>query len=290
MAAETAAYGGASSAAIQHHYDLSNAFFALWLDPSMTYSCAFWEGDTEPLEVAQVRKLDYLLDAAHLPSRARVLDVGCGWGSLARRAVERHGVEKVVGLTLSVAQAKACPSLGDAFEVRVENWVDHETAEQYDAVVSIGAFEHFARFGVPRSERVRSYRAFFERCHQLLKPKAYLSLQTISKGGNNRLSRQTVRDMRFVIDHVFPESELPWFAEILEASQGLFELMRARNDPDHYARTCHAWRDNLLRESDRAAREVGEATVRDYLRYLGSSAAAFDRGHLGLLRLSFMGI
>jgi cyclopropane-fatty-acyl-phospholipid synthase len=282
-----ASYVGASPVSIRHHYDLGNDFFELWLDKSMTYSCALWQSDDEELEAAQARKLDYIVQAARLPQKARVLDIGCGWGSMMRRLIEHHGASGVVGLTLSHAQARANAEwIGECYEVRVENWIDHHALQPYDGIVSIGAFEHFARFGLTRADRIAAYRAFFVHCHDLLRPRGCLGLQTICKGGNKRMSRQTVRDMTFVIDNIFPESELPWLAEILEASQGVFELSYARNDPEHYALTCRRWHDNLSRRRDRAELKVGSAVVDDYLRYLRSSASAFANGHLGLLRAS----
>jgi cyclopropane-fatty-acyl-phospholipid synthase len=285
---EEAGYVGASPASIQHHYDLSNDFFALWLDESMTYSCALWQRDDEPFEVAQARKLDYIIEAARLPQRARVLDIGCGWGSMMRRLIEHHGVSRVVGLTLSSAQAQANLKWMDGrYEVRVENWIDHHSSQPYDGIVSIGAFEHFARFGLPRVDRIAAYRAFFVHCADLLVPRGCLGFQTIYKGGNKRMSKETVRDMKFVIDRIFPQSELPWMAEIMEASQGVFELSYARSDPEHYARTCKRWHDNLSACREKAELKVGSSVVEDYLRYLRASASAFADGHLGLLRASF---
>ncbi|HEX4804922.1 MAG TPA: cyclopropane-fatty-acyl-phospholipid synthase family protein [Conexibacter sp.] len=280
-------YAGASADAIHHHYDVGNDFFALWLDATMTYSCALWE-DGDTLERAQLRKLDHLIALAHADGAERVLDVGCGWGSLLRRLVERHGVRHATGLTLSRAQAEQLARLGDPrIEVHVRNWADHRPATPYDAVISIGAFEHFARFGLPRSERVAAYRRFFRRCRELLRPGGRLALQTNVKGANVRLDRETAAELRFVAERIFPESELPWPSEILEASAKLFEVTSVRNDADHYARTCAAWRDNLVARRDDATRLAGAATVESYRRYLDVTVGHFRRRHLGLLRIGF---
>ncbi|MGB2711365.1 MAG: class I SAM-dependent methyltransferase [Conexibacter sp.] len=274
-------------AAIEHHYDVGNEFYELWLDATMTYSCALWaEGDT--LEGAQLRKLDHLIETARASGARRVLDVGCGWGSLLRRLVERHGVQHATGLTLSRAQAERLAALGDArIDVRVENWADHRSAEPYDAIMSIGAFEHFARFGLPRHERVAGYRRFFARCRELLRPGGRLVLQTNIKGGNVRVDRTTADELRFVAERIFPESELPWSSEILEASEKLLEVISVRNDADHYARTCAAWRDNLAAKREDATRLVGASTVEDYHRYLDATVEHFRNRHLGLLRIGF---
>lgn len=280
-------YAGASSAAIQQHYDVGNAFYALWLDSSMTYSCALWEG-ADSLEDAQLRKLDYLIEVAGAVGARRVLDVGCGWGSLLERLVERHGVEHAVGLTLSGAQAEAVAAKQDArLDVRVENWIEHEPEEPYDAIISIGAFEHFARFGLPRHERVASYRRFFTSCRRWLKPGGRLALQTNAKGNNVRLDRATIAELRFVAEKIFPESELPWASEVLESSEKVLEVVSVRNDPDHYARTCAAWRERLHANRERAAELVGAETVEAYHRYLDATVKHFRRRHLGLLRIAF---
>jgi cyclopropane-fatty-acyl-phospholipid synthase len=283
----TSPYAGATADAIEHHYDVGNNFYRLWLDATMTYSCALWQ-DGDTLERAQMRKLDHLIALAHAPGARRVLDVGCGWGSLLRRLVEQHGVQHATGLTLSRAQAEQLTALGDPrIEVQLENWDEHRWATPYDAIISIGAFEHFARFGLSRGERVAAYRRFFARCHELLRPGRRLALQTNVKGSNVRLDRRTVTELRFVAERIFPESELPWPSEILEASEKLFEVVSVRNDPEHYARTCAAWRDNLAANRDDATRLVGRATVDDYHRYLDVTVEHFRKRHLGLLRIGF---
>jgi cyclopropane-fatty-acyl-phospholipid synthase len=279
---------GASVADIQHHYDRSNDFFGLWLDPSRTYSCALWEGASDTLEAAQLRKLDYLARAARVRGARRVLDVGCGWGSLLRRLVEEHGVERAVGLTLSRAQADWVAARRDPrYEVQIESWAEHEPGASYDAVISIGAFEHFADYGVTREQRVEAYRAFFERCRRWFAQGGRLALQTITKGSNVRLDRETLDDARFVSEHIFPGSELPWLSEILEASERRFELEALRNDSEHYRRTTQVWRERLLARRDRAVELVGEDTVAEYERYLFASARSFANRHLGLARMVF---
>lgn len=280
-------YAGASSEAIEHHYDVGNEFYRLWLDATMTYSCALWaEGDS--LERAQLRKLDHLIEGARAGGADRVLDVGCGWGGLLVRLVERHGVKHATGLTLSRAQAEAVAALQDErIDVRVENWAEHEPGERYDAIISIGAFEHFARFGMTRRERVAAYRKFFAFCWGLLAPGGRLVLQTNAKGANVRLDRRTVAELRFVAERIFPESELPWASEILEAGERRFEVVSLRNDPDHYARTCEAWRAGLEANLARARELVGESVVDDYRRYLEVTVEHFRRRHLALLRIVY---
>ncbi|MFI9724368.1 class I SAM-dependent methyltransferase [Streptomyces sp. NPDC052396] len=286
------AYRGATAEAIRHHYDVSNDFYALWLDASLTYTCALWAGDphapgnTDDLETAQARKLDHLIEGARAAGARRVLDVGCGWGSLLRRLTEQYGVAHAVGLTLSDSQAQLVRAAAlPGTEIRLENWRDHEPAEGYDAVISIGAFEHFARPGLARGERVAAYREFFERCHVWLPARGRIALQTNVKGSNTVLDRATVRELMFIIESIFPESEIPALSEVIEASEKLFDVVCLRNDPDHYARTCGEWLARLRARRGSAVRVAGEDRVANYERYLDASIRHFRNRHLGLARI-----
>lgn len=281
----TDGYQGATAESIKHHYDVSNDFFALWLDTELTYTCALWaDGDT--LESAQRRKLDYLIEGARAASTRRVLDVGCGWGSLLKRLVGTYGVEHAVGLTLSDSQAERLRELAlPRTEVRVENWLDHEPDGTYDAIISIGAFEHFARTGLSRAERVAAYREFFDRCRQWLPKGGRIGLQTNIKGNNVQMDKQTVRDLLFIMEAIFPESEIPALSEVLEATEKLFDVVTLRNDPDHYSRTCQEWLNRLQANRAQAVKCAGEANVANYERYLGSTVGHFRNRHLGLSRI-----
>lgn len=281
-------YGGASAAAIRHHYDVGNDFYALWLDSTLTYSCALWDGTEDSLEAAQARKLDYLADAVDARNAQRVLDIGCGWGSMLRGLVQQHAVGSVVGLTLSAAQAESIGGWADArYDVRVENWADHAPQAPYDAIVSIGAFEHFADFGMTRTARVDAYRHFFERCHDWLEPHGRLALQTNIKGNNVRLDHRTVRELMFIVRRIFPESELPWLSELFEASERRFDVVSVRNDPEHYERTCQEWFERLFANRVQAEALVGQDILADYERYLRAAVDAFANRHLGLARIVF---
>lgn len=284
-------YRGATAEAVRHHYDVSNEFYSLWLDASMTYTCALWNdvdeaGASETLESAQARKLDYLVEGARAAGARRVLDVGCGWGSLLKRLVQIYGVEEAVGLTLSDSQAELVRASQPAqVEIRVENWLDHEPREGYDAIISIGAFEHFAQTGLGRAERVDAYREFFERCYTWLPSHGRLALQTNIKGSNTVMDKATVRDLLFIMETVFPQSQIPALAEVVEASERLFDVVSLRNDPDHYSRTCREWLSRLRANRGRALEAVGDETYAVYERYLDVSAEHFRRRHLGLARL-----
>ncbi|HTX50284.1 MAG TPA: cyclopropane-fatty-acyl-phospholipid synthase family protein [Caulobacteraceae bacterium] len=271
---------GASAEAIQTHYDVGNRFYELWLDPTLTYSCALWDGEDDTLEAAQQRKLAYMADAALGAGARRVLDIGCGWGGLLRHFRTR-GVAVAVGLTLSQAQHDFVEGLGlPGVEARLESWRDHRPASPYDAIVSAGAFEHFADLDLTEAERLGVYRDFFRRCHEWLRPGGTLTLQTIAYGP---APAPASRRRHFV--EIFPESDLPWPAEIFKASEHLFEVTAFRNDRDHYIRTLKAWRRNLREARASALDEVGEAIFGFYERYLVLAAIAFGGRHAVLLRL-----
>ena len=281
MTAE-ATYGGASQQAIEHHYDVGNDFWRLWLDPTLTYSCALWEpGDT--LETAQVRKLDYILDGARAPGADRMLDVGCGWGSLIRRGIER-GARHAVGITLSPAQHDWISAWCDPrVEVHVSGWSDYRPEEPFDSIVSVGAFEHFARLGLTRDQKVAAYRQFFDRCHELLRPGGWMTLQTIAKGDVS-LDGRGLRDFAYIVMRMFPESDLPHLSDVTQAIEQRFELVSLRNDRAHYIRTCEAWLERLEAAREEAVRVAGEPTFSLYRRYLQACIRQFERGHAGLLR------
>ncbi|MGI5170266.1 class I SAM-dependent methyltransferase [Spirillospora sp. CA-253888] len=282
-------YKGASAQDIQFHYDLSNDFYALWLDADLTYSCALWaEGDT--LETAQHRKLDYHIEQAKAVGAERVLDIGCGWGSMLRRLTQVHGVGEAVGLTLSAEQVRWIEDLAlPGCQVRLESWLDHPVDERYDAITSIGALEHFARPGLSRTERVTQYRLFFERCRSWLPTGGRLALQTIIRGRELIHDRKLLRDL-FFSEMIFPESEVPWSSEVMEASEGLFVPIALRNDPDDYARTTQEWLDRLTAHRRQAIALVGEEKAAVYDRYLVLASELFRKRFTCLLRVSFQAV
>jgi cyclopropane-fatty-acyl-phospholipid synthase len=271
---------GASPRAIQSHYDVSNGFYSVWLDPSMTYSCAMWGGESDDLATAQTRKLDHHIERARLAGTARVLDIGCGWGSALRRLTSVHGVGKAVGLTLSDAQASFIRKAPDPkIEVRVESWQTHSPQSPYDGVLCIGALEHFARPDQAPSARIDAYQQFFLRARELLKPERYLSLQTVSFGTGRFIPGTPLAD-------IFPESHLPTLAELATAYDRIFELEIVRNDREDYVRTLNAWLRSLEANWDQAVAATDEALVERYQRYLQFSVMGFSSGAFELLRLA----
>ncbi len=271
---------GASAAAIQYHYDVGNDFYRLWLGSTFTYSGALWE-QGDDLDTAQWRKIDYHIDQAGAANVPRVLDVGCGWGSTLQRLVQQHGVQHAVGLTLSRAQRDWVAALGDPrIAVRIENWMDHVPAAPYDAIISIGAFEHFARPELTWPEKIDAYRAFFRRCHGWLRPGGRMSLQTIAYGNLGERERS-----QFIMANIFPESDLPTLADITLASEGAFEVVSVRNDRHDYERTTRAWLQGVKQHRRELVALSSENVVARYIQYLSLAMIGFHTGSIQLLRL-----
>jgi cyclopropane-fatty-acyl-phospholipid synthase len=275
---------GGTESAIRHHYDASNTFYRLWLDESMTYSCALWDDhdSSADLATAQRKKIAYHLDCAGIGRARHVLDIGCGWGAVLAQALSQKQMETATGLTLSEAQlqhlvARNLPNL----DVRKESWVDHKPSVSYDSIISIGAFEHFASPGNTSDEKVDLYREFFEKCRSWLSPTGRMSLQTIAYG-----TMRAEEASEFINLHIFPDSELPQPHEILQAASGIFEVTLLRNDRIHYGRTCDIWYRNLRRQRDIAVKLVGTEKVSQYEKYLRMSSFGFYSGKICLLRLA----
>ncbi len=277
-------YGGSASA-IQYHYDVGREFYRLWLDETLTYSCALWD-DADPNDTllsAQYRKIDHHLDASRAERARAVLDVGCGWGGLIRRLGERNReLERVVGLTLSEDQAAYVRGMDlPNVDIRLESWTEHVPSAPYDAIVSVGALEHFAKPEDSVPEKIATYREFFEKCRSWLTPEGRMSLQAISYGSMNREEASA-----FINNEIFPASDLPRLAELAAAADGVFEVSRVRDDRLHYARTFQAWANNLRLHRAEATALVGDEVVKRYERYLKQSSIGFFMGKIGLLRLT----
>lgn len=259
-------------------------FFRLWLDDRLVYSCALWPGDLDDdLDAAQLAKLAWHATAARVDGAARVLDVGCGWGALMQYLVAERHVGHVTGLTLSSDQFSAVP-VTDHAEVRLEDWRDHQPLSPYSAIVSIGAFEHFARPDLSRDQRRTVYRNFFDRCALWLVEGGRLSLQTIAFEDFEPSSGAV---SSFFTEEIFPESALPQLSDIVETAEQYFRLVGFRSDPEQYSQTLRLWQKRLETNQVEASNLVGRDTYRRYLRYLRVSRAMFDRRVCTLYRMIF---
>lgn len=269
----------AATAAIAHHYDIGNEFYELWLDSTLSYSCAMPTKSGDTLEDAQARKLQYHLDAIDAGSARAVLDIGCGWGAILERA--SRTAQRVVGLTLSEEQAVHIRQLEiPGVDVRVENWTTFRPDVKFDGIVSIGAFEHFATPDDTPDEKIAVYRDFFSRCRGWLNEGGTLSLQTIAYANMSRESASS-----FMNEDIFPNADLPTLAEIVTAADGIFEVKSIINSRLEYAWTCEQWARRLREHRTEAVGLVGPNVVKRYERYLKLSALGFRMGKICLLRL-----
>ncbi|WP_433489972.1 class I SAM-dependent methyltransferase [Nocardia grenadensis] len=285
MTSDIGARQGASADAVEHHYDIGTDFYRLWLDSGLTYSCALW-ADGDDLDRAQQRKLDYLIEQARLAGTERILDIGCGWGSLMRAITDRHAKTRVTGLTLSRDQYHHVRThAAERTGVRLEHWQDHRPDTPYDTIFCVGALEHFVRFGLSRRERTATYRAFFTHCHSMVRTGGSLVIQTIGKG-NRPLDQNSITDVQFLADEIFPESDPPRLAELAHASEKLFEIRSVVNDRHDYATTCTEWLRRLRARRAEAEQLAGARITEAYERYLEASIRQFEEQHLVLYRIA----
>ena len=266
---------------VQAHYDLSDEFFRLFLDPTQTYSCAYFEHGDMTLEQAQLAKIDLSLGKLGLQPGMTLLDIGCGWGSTLNRAIERYDVN-VIGLTLSRNQQACAQQLLDANastrtkRVLLQGW--EQFTEPVDRIVSIGAFEHFGR---------DRYDDFFKTADTLLPPGGVMLLHTIIKPTDEEfaahglpLTMSILRFVKFIMDEIFPGGDLPKPCTILEhAAKAGFDLQRAQRLRPHYARTLEIWAAALAARKDEAIALQSEEMYDRYMRYLTGCAELFRDGY-----------
>ncbi len=267
-----------SNVNIAHHYDVSNAFYRMWLDERMVYSCAYFRHDGDSLDAAQLQKLDHICKKLRLTSGERFLDIGCGWGALLFHAAENYGVD-ATGITLSqnqfdhVQREIAARDLTDRVRVELRDYRELPDAPIYDKVASVGMFEHVG---------VRRFPQYFGKICAVLKPGGLVLNHGITL---NSVDAENLGSgiSDFVEDYVFPGGQLTHVARVVEgmARQGL-ESIDAESLREHYARTLWHWVDRLEAHEDAARADVGDERYRIWRIYMAGSAHAFDRGWLSL--------
>ena len=264
----------------QSIYDVSNDFFALFLGPTMGYTCGYYERDDMTLDESQIAKFDLALGKLDLEPGMTLLDVGCGWGGALELAVQKYDVN-LIGITLSKAQSEfarerlAKLDTNRSIEVRLQGWEEFD--EPVDRIVSIGAFEAF---------KVERYPLFFDKAYKLLPDGGRMLLHTIlahtQKFFRDNGIKVTISDlkfMQFIEAEIFPGGRLPAVEDIeqLAADSG-FVLERVHLLREHYARTLDMWAANLLATRDEAIAITSPEVYERYMKYLTGCADFFRRG------------
>jgi len=264
---------------IAHHYDVSNAFYALFLDPEMQYSSAVFADPTMPLADAQLAKLDLICRKLRLGPGTRMLDLGCGWGGLACHAAEHYGAQ-VHAITLSREQLAgarervAQRGLEDRVTLELRDYRDLDQAEAYDAIAQIGMFEHV---GIDNHDR------HFATMHRLLTPHGLYLHQATTRRATHDLARFRRRTayMAVINRYIFPGGELDYIGmTVTNLERHGFEVRDVDSMREHYHLSLKAWSEALYANRDAAVAEAGAARTRLWLLYLALSCTGFARGVL----------
>lgn len=257
----------------QHHYDIGNEFYKLWLDQSLTYSCAYFNTATDTLAQAQEQKIDLLLQKLQLQPGQKLLDIGCGWGALLFRAIEKYDVE-AYGITPSLEQAqhirKSAAERGLTERITILNDDWRKLSGQFDRVVSVGMFEHVGQ---------AQYSNFFNKWHELLTSDGMSVLHTIGR------MKYDVTDP-WITRYIFPGGYLPTLTELTEhATNTGLTILHVENLRSHYAKTLEHWATNFEGVRQQVEKMYDEEFVRMWRLYLLGSQAGFTWGGLHLWQL-----
>jgi cyclopropane-fatty-acyl-phospholipid synthase len=264
----------------QSIYDISDEFFALFLDPTMGYTCAYFERDDMTLEEAQNAKFDLALGKLNLEPGMTLLDIGCGWGGALHRAIEKFDVN-VIGITLSrnqfeysKAKLAGIPTQRSV-EVRLQGW--EEFYDKVDRIVTIGAFEAF---------KLERYAAFFDRAHEVLPDDGRMLLHTIltyqwqeMPARGITLTMSDLRFARFIHQEIFPGGQLPAQEDIFKFAQAAgFSVEKVQLLREHYERTLNMWAANLEANKEKAIAIQSQEVYDRYMHYLTGCENFFRKG------------
>ncbi len=270
--------------AVQYHYDVGNDFYSLWLDHNLQYSCGYFPTGAEDLDTAQEHKMEHICRKLRLQRGERLLDIGCGWGGLARYAAKNYGVE-VLGVTLSKNQKAyadeqiARAGLGSRVAVELKDYRDLGN-ESFDKIVSIGMFEHVGRWHLPE---------YFAQVYRLLKPGGLFLNHGISRRAGSEENKQGFVQQRifgrgsFLQRYIFPDAELiPVSGVNVMAENAGFEVRDVENLREHYALTLRHWVKRLTARREQAVKASDEVTYRTWRLYMSASAYGFESGNINV--------
>ncbi|UWP59206.1 SAM-dependent methyltransferase [Ruminococcus gauvreauii] len=258
---------------VSSHYDIGNDFYRLWLDESMSYSCAYFKRDSDTLYEAQLNKVHHILEKLHLQEGMTLLDIGCGWGFLLKEAAKKYKV-KGLGITLSQEQHDKFQEdieregLGDMLRIELMDYRDLKTSgKQFDRVVSVGMLEHVGR---------GNYETFIENVDAVLKPGGLFLLHYIS-------AQKEHPGDAWIRKHIFPGGTIPSLREIINILPD-FNLytLDVESLRRHYNKTLLCWRENFLNHREEVVELKGEEFTRMWELYLASCAATFHNGIIDL--------
>jgi cyclopropane-fatty-acyl-phospholipid synthase len=261
--------------AVTYHYDVSNDFYALWLDEQMVYSCAYFESPDDGLDRAQARKLDYVCRKLRLRPGERLLDIGCGWGGLIMHAAQKYGAN-ALGITLSKNQATLAnerikrAGLQGQCRVEIRDYRDLDQVSGFEKIVSVGMFEHVGESQLP---------LYFQRAWRLLRPGGVF----LNHGIANRAIDPRPKGPTFISRYVFPDGDLvPINMTLRYAEEAGFEVRDVESLREHYTLTLRHWTRRLESCRNEALRVVGDSTYRVWRLFLSGSAYGFAAGLLNV--------
>jgi len=264
---------------IQYHYDVSNAFYQVWLDPAMVYSCAYFEHGNESLTEAQTQKIDHILTKVQLQPGQRLLDIGCGWGALVMRAASQFGA-RCLGVTLSQRQFDLATErvrqagLQDQVEIRLQDYRDVQG--QFDRITSVGMFEHVGIQHLP---------AYFSRINEMLTEDGWVLNHGITSTDAND-GETSHGGGRFIDRYVFPHGELPHISTVLRTMQeGGLEALDIESLRRHYARTTGLWSQAFEANGEKLKAMVDEKRWRIWRVYLAGCQWAFEHDEVSLYQV-----
>jgi cyclopropane-fatty-acyl-phospholipid synthase len=267
---------GADAEAIRYHYDVSNEFYSMWLDRNMVYSCAYFRSADDSLDDAQLQKIDHILVKLGVKPGDRLLDIGCGWGALIRRAAEKFGA-RAVGITLSQNQYDlareriAAAGLAERCEVRLQDYRD--VTGKFDRIASVGMFEHVG---------LRNLRGYFAKIRELLADDGTVMNHGITAGDPD--SRESpLGASEYIERYVFPRGELPHISRTLyEMCSAGLEPVDVENLRRHYALTLTHWAERFEAHSEQLRKVAGDKRWRIWRMYLAGCAYAFSQEWMAL--------